>query len=95
MPRLTLTPHIYEVIGSNQWSKSKRSAILANAIAGVTALVTGGIIIPVHQVAGGSARRLIGVRGIASDAAHFDTDCRKAMTKATRDFIEKSPEQRR
>lgn len=81
------TTTTYGVLGSTQKGLIRRQAIFANAAAGITALITGGIIVPTHSAIYNSARRLIGVRGIASDAAHLDLDAKSAILRAAREAI--------
>lgn len=77
----------YRALGSAQKGPGRRSAVWANTAAGLTALLTGGLVTPCHSIVGQSARRLIGVLGIASDAAHFDLDARHAIMEATREKV--------
>lgn len=82
MKPATFTVDSYEALGSRHWTRAKRTAFWANAAAGITALVTGGIISPVHRVGDSSGRRFIGVGGIMTDAKHFRADARRATVKA-------------
>lgn len=79
--------NFYGVLGSSNRSQARRSAVLANVAAGLTAVLTGGIVLPSPRIVTGAARRLIGVRGIASDAAHLDFDARTAIGRATREKL--------
>ena len=75
------TRKIYEALASDSGGRRKRDAIFTNIAAGITAVITGGIIVPSHQVLSSGVGRLIGTRGIASDAAHLNYDARAALLK--------------
>lgn len=84
----TLNP--FEVLGSSRNTPARRGLVFYHTAAGLMALLTGGIIMPQFTTSRGSDRRLIGVRGIASDAIHLDIGSRGALVKFTKQEIAKA-----